>query len=499
MPEVSARLGAFLDSAPLQTLSALTALAAAESLSDGLARQLMELACPDQYQLDAFVSALHLSGFVVERNSEWHLTSDERAFLSNELLKNQELYSRCHKYLAEVATLQIATDATIEIPRYLLGPVGRAYHQTALSVQDGLFLYRNAYRGSLAERWLAARLSNEQQEQKIIPEGALEPAFLRGMVLYGEGQLDHAMRVLRSVAYSDERREEVAIASHLYARHLRRRDPQEAERLLRRSLEIGEAIKHDHHQAQVLHTLGDHLWHRDPQEAERLLRRSLEILDDLNDRYGQAQVLHTLGDHLWRHDPQEAERLLRRSLAIGEAIKHHHRQAQVLHTLGDHLWRRDPQEAEHLLRQSLAILEGLDDRHSQAQVLHTLGDQLWRRDSQEAERLLRRSLEILDDLNDRYGQAQVLHTLGKHISALNQSEAEALLRRSLAIGEEIRNLRHQAIVLLTLGKLFWPTNPEEGRTLMLRSLNLERKGGNRYGEQLVLRELLARGIDVPAG
>ena len=34
---------------------------------------------------------------------------------------------------------------------------------------------------------------------------------------------------------------------------------------------------------------------------------------------------------------------------------------------------------------------------------------------------------------------------------------------------------------------------------MLRSLNLERKGGNRYGEQLVLRELLARGIDVPAG
>ena len=499
MAEITERLVAFVGSAPPGSLRALTALAAPESLSDELAQHLIELACPGQLRLDAFVSALHLGGFLIERNSEWHISHEERAFLNSELLKDGKLFLQCHGFLAGVAEAREPTRGAMEVPVYLLGPVGRAYHHAAVSPEEGLALYRDTSSGPLAQQWLAARLASEQQELGILPSGAIEPAFLRGMVLYREGAIDQAMRVLRPVAHSEEVRQEVAIAAHLVGRQRWKRSEKEAEGLLRRSLKILEAIGDRHGQAQVLHTLGQNLWRRNPEEAEGLLRRSLEIGEAIGHRHHQAQVLHTLGQNLWRRNPEEAEGLLRRSLKILEAIGDRHGQAQVLHTLGQNLWRRNPEEAERLLRRSLKILEAIGDRHGQAQVLHTLGQNLWRRNPEEAERLLRRSLEIGEAIGHRHHQAQVLHTLGLNLSAGNPSEAEELLRRSLAIGEDLRNMRHQAIVLLTLGKLFWPTDPAQGRALMLRSLKLERRSRNRSGEEIVLREMRRRGIDQPAG
>ncbi|MBM3500693.1 MAG: tetratricopeptide repeat protein, partial [Armatimonadetes bacterium] len=141
----------------------------------------------------------------------------------------------------------------------------------------------------------------------------------------------------------------------------------------------------------VLRSLGDLIGSRDRQEAEDLLRRWLELEEALGDRHGQAQVLHSLGNLIGSRDRQEAEELLRRSLKLGEQIGHVHQQAQVLHSLASLSGSRDRHEAEDLLRRSLKLLEALGDRHGQAQVLHSLGNLIGSRDRQEAEELLRRS------------------------------------------------------------------------------------------------------------
>ncbi len=360
-----------------------------------------------------FVAALHISGFVVERNSEWHIASKEREYLVRELLEDRELFSQCNHFLIEVAQEGSANRRDSEIPAYLLGAVGSAYHKTAVSPAEGLPLYAEAFTGSLGQQWLAARLITEQERLGVLPSGAIEPAFLRGMVLYREGRRAEAIQALRPVANSKEQRQEVAVACHL---------------------------------------VGRSLWARSPTEAEGMLRRSLDILEEIRDRHGQAQVLHTLGQNLWRRDPTEAEGMLRRSLEIGEAIGHRFHQAQVLHTLGQNLWWRDPTEAEGMLRRSLDILEKIRDRHGQAQVLHTLGQKLWRRDATEAEGMLRRSLDILEKIGDHRGQAMLLLSLGRFLWETDKDEGAGkdLMLRSLQLNRDARDRSGENIVLRQL-------------------------------------------------
>lgn len=116
------RLAAFLESAPRGSLRVLAALSAAESLSDWLARSLVELVCPGQEKLQSLVPALHLAGFLVERNSEWHLSQMEREFLLQELSSKPDLYSLCHAHLAAIANTPTADNAEVEVPTYLLNP-----------------------------------------------------------------------------------------------------------------------------------------------------------------------------------------------------------------------------------------------------------------------------------------------------------------------------------------------------------------------------------------
>lgn len=452
------RLRAFLEAAPRGSLRVLKAFAAAESMSDWLARDLLDLVCLGQKQLDQLVPSVHVAGFVVERNSEWHIAEPERRYLVSELVKDENLFTTCHARLAELAMQQVPLEGS-ELPAYLTQPVGRAYHVTAIAPSQGLPLYQEAYSGRLGDRWLAARLALEQQEHRLIPRNAIEPAFLRGMVLYREGRIEKAMRVLQPVAYAEEVRREVAVAAHLYARSLRRSDPVEAERLLRRSLALQEA---------------------------------------LDDPLGEAHVLHSLAQLLGPARHSEAIELLKKSLSLGESLQDKHHQAEVLHTMGAISSEQNTGQGIELLRSSLALLEDANDRHGQAQVLHTLGQNLWDTNAREAEQLLQRSIGILTALNDKFGRAQVLHTLGQKLASTDRETAEVALRQSLEIGEQIGNLRHQAMVLMTLGAFIWPGNQAEGRRLLLRSLELERVGRNHVGERLVLRELARRGIEPDA-
>ena len=405
------RLSAFLEAAPRGSLRVLTALSAAESLSDWLAQALIDLVCPGQQQLREFVAALHLAGFVVERNSEWHLAAAERRFLANELLKNQSLFAQCHAYLAGIAFSDAAPDHDVEVPKYLVGPVGRAYHRTALAPQDGLHLYSELETGSLAESWLAARLIVQQQSEGIIPADAIEPDFLRGMVLYREGKNAEAMRVLRRVAYSRETRFEVAVAAHLYGRDLRRRHYAEALRLLRKSVAIGRSIGKLHHEAQALHTLGQVLWQQNPKRAEDHLRMSLQLLTEIGDRLGQAEVLLTLGQKLSHQGHEDAEGMLRRSVEIEEAEGTLHGLALALQALGQCVARANRAEAEALLRRSIALGEKTGHLRHQAIAHLTLGKILWPESPEDARNEFLRSLNLNRARGDVEGESIVLQEL----------------------------------------------------------------------------------------
>ncbi|MDC7703836.1 tetratricopeptide repeat protein [Vogesella indigofera] len=320
----------------------LYALGAAESLTDEVATKLAIVAGLEENEATRFVRALHYADFVIERNSEWHFTSKMRTHLSVGLIKQPELFSAAHSLLFQISLTGDPKFAGESIPRYLLNGVGKAFHKSANSPADGLKLYSEAARMELVgSQWLLGQLAIEQQEQGILPSGAVEPPFLRGMTLYQERRLNEAEYFLRRVIKSNEIREEVAISCHLVGKIDSRKPGMQAqaEELLRRSIGIGEKIHHEHHLAQALHTLGQ-LIGKDRsrvKEAEELLRRSLEI--SRRNMNHQAQVLFSLGKLIWHTARPEAEQMLRESIKINHKLRNYSAQEMVQKELDRRLER----------------------------------------------------------------------------------------------------------------------------------------------------------------
>ena len=146
-----------------------------------------------------------------------------------------------------------------EFPRYLREAAGRAYHGVFVDAPGALEEYGAIGEGPRSgQQWLASRLATEQVDLALIPAGSVEVLFLQGMVAYREGRLRDAETKLRKVANADVTRHEVAVAAHLVGSMdaKRYRSRPRGEKLLRKSLEIGETLGNRNHQAQVLHTLG---------------------------------------------------------------------------------------------------------------------------------------------------------------------------------------------------------------------------------------------------
>jgi len=96
-------LKAYLANAGANFELPLYALCAAESLTDEVATQLAALAGLKEDEANRFVKALHYADFVVERNSEWHFTSQIRENLSKQLINHPELFSAAHAFLFDIA------------------------------------------------------------------------------------------------------------------------------------------------------------------------------------------------------------------------------------------------------------------------------------------------------------------------------------------------------------------------------------------------------------
>jgi len=298
---------AFWEVASVPTRDALITISGAVVLTDALACSVLkevgtEIPCPDR-----FVQLIHHCDFVVERNSEWHLKRDIRAFLLHQLLERGELAKRVHKAIGDFASSTDTSRLGDLLPYYLATTIGKAYHTAIFDPDMAINLYREAYRPDLSGiQWLLGILAEEQLQTGILPASALEPLFYRGMTCYKEGAWRDAQQYLARVAGSDQVCNEVAVALHILGLLTWRLDHRltPALDLLKRSISIGEQI-HDHvHEAQAWHSYGNLLAiKRRDHETEDAYKARCEDAKDAYDTslglwaapFHQGKVWHSYG------------------------------------------------------------------------------------------------------------------------------------------------------------------------------------------------------------
>jgi len=230
----------------------------------------------------------------------------------------------------------------------------------------------------------------------------------------------------------------------------------EAERLLRKALEINEQLGRLEGMANQYGNLGViHMTRGDLDEAERMYRKVLEIDEPLGRLDGMATTYGNLGlIRRTRGDLDEAERMFRKTLAIDEKLGRLDGMASDYRNLGlIHMDRGNLNEAEGMFRKSLEIneqlgrLEGMASDYGNLGLIHQA-----RGDLDEAERMHRKSLEISEQLGRLEGMASQYGNLGViHQARGDLDEAERMYRKVLEIDEPLGRLESMASAYANLG------------------------------------------------
>jgi tetratricopeptide (TPR) repeat protein len=362
--------------------SALTALSAAEGLTDELAKHLLRhiniLEDSDRY-----LFVLHGSHLTIPRNGqEWGLApSVRRHYL--ERLQSSPIATQLSFDLLQIAAAaeaqppsehsdQSPLERPETLPWYIRSGVGVAYHSTQVDPDAGLAEYANrASDGPERASWLVDRLAQEQAELGLLSKSSPELMYVHGMRLYREGQIADAIPFLEPLAASNKYSRPSAISKHLVGRYYAMEDPHqkyaEGIHLLRRSIVLGSELGDNEHLGQVRHTLAwvylNKDWSKRQDVIFELLEESLEALDAVGDVFGRAQVLHTLGRAYSRkgkrQDARHAVTLLRESLAIGESEGRTFHVSSVLRTLSNILEGRDPAQSMQFAARRETLLRSI--------------------------------------------------------------------------------------------------------------------------------------------
>ncbi len=279
-------------------------------------------------------------------------------------------------------------------------------------------------------QWLAAKLAEEQEQTKVIPDGEVETTFLRAWVMMREGRKRDAMPLFRKVAATDRVMREVAISLHLLGNDNNRGQRRDAERDLLRSIEIDSKLGNEFGVAQTLHSLANLLSRQEgrSKDAEKAYRESIEIGSKLGNEFHVAQTLHSLANLLSRQEgrSKDAEKAYRESIEIDSKLGNEFGVAQTLHSLANMLSRQEgmSKDAEKAYKESLHLGEKLRNDNHLAQILRSYGLSVARRNPAEALPLLQRSL----DINRHRGNARFVRVLERDIRDLTaRSDAKGQL------------------------------------------------------------------------
>jgi tetratricopeptide (TPR) repeat protein len=438
----------FLKHAPAGTARAIQVLAAAESLTDEVARTLYELAPVEGIKAEGFLKALRQASFVEPRNSEWSFTPQARTYFRSLGQLDVGTIADAHSRLLDYAINGDPELAGTAIPSYLFTNGGKAYHSAASGdAQAAYEHYANAgVKDSGGRQWLAAKLSSEQMQEGVIDSNRVETLFIQAIVMFRENQRRESIPIFEKIIEKDEVNFPSAITFSLVGSYIRRSNPIRAETLLKRGLQISDAIGDTHGVAVNCHNLGFLIGNNKSrsQEAEEFFQRSIEIGRAEENEHHVAQVLHSYGVFLRRLGRVgEAELALQEARTLLEAAGDIDGEAQVANTLAAVIGL-DPnrsEEAEKLFKRALELVGNRASPSVLIRKLFNYGTFLAKLPSRrgDAESVLRRALEIAETANvknDRY-VAQALRELSLIVETSSVAEAEELLRAALKISTAI--------------------------------------------------------------
>lgn len=404
-------LAAFLSEAPDWLERSLLALGAAVSLTDDLASALVADCVPPNVDAVSVIRLLRSCDFVVARNSEWHFDPGIRRWQVERLSEQRTFAASRHaivRYFSDSHTDRSAAGDTV--PSYLFTLAGRAYHQVYNDNENGVRLYAQAARGQFSGfQWLAGVLAEEQQELGLLPKNAIEPAFLRGMALYQEGNPTGAEQHLTRVIQSGDERIEVAIAFHILGViSARRRKFQAALEFLDRGVSLHGRLQQFHGLWMVLNTRGS--VKRDIRDIEAALvdlDRAVFLAEDSGDLRSVAMVLNSRGGvKRDRGDLDGALVDLNRAAVLAEKSGDRRNLAFILHSRGG--VKRDLGDLEGAaadLDHAVLLAEKTGDRRSLAMILNTRGG--LRRDRGDVEDALADVGRAID-IGSRQGDSRTL-------------------------------------------------------------------------------------------
>ena len=492
----------FISGAPDGVGQTLAALACAESLTDDVARAIYKTVPVPGLDADQFLSAFKYSGLTEPRNSEWNLNHELRDELVRSDFLNSDVKHSVHRYLAELGQKADYHDtAGRTVPTYLFSEAGLAYHMAgAGNTEAALEHYSRASLGPFnGAQWLGAKLVEEQEETRVIPEGQIETTFLRAWVMLKQGRKKEAMPLFTRIAETDESKREVAISLHLIGNDRPSRRSEQAEAELRRSIEIGERVGDSFGVAQTLHSLANLLSKQDGRwdEAEKAYRESIEIGESADRLYHVAQTLHSLGNLLRKqeHRRTEAEKAYKQSIEIDESIGNRLGMVQTLHSLASMLSEQESRwsDAEQAYKDAIELATDLDDRWPLALLMNRLGNLLSMQKGRwdEAEKAYQKSIEIGESLTRLPHVAQTLHSLANLLSQQPSrlEEAFGLYERAIAVDEQIDDQNGIAQTLRSYALALEERDPQRALELLGRSLDINKRLGQPGYFNLVMRTI----------
>ncbi len=195
----------------------------------------------------------------------------------------------------------------------------------------------------------------------------------------------------------------------------------------------------------------------DLDEAEKMLKKALEIFEKLRHIEGMAIQYGNLGlIYRTRGDLDQAEKMHKKSLEIFEKLGHLERMASQYGNLGlIYQTRGDLDEAEKMFKKSLEIDDKLGRLEGMANAYGNLGlIYQTRGDLDEAEKMLKKSLEIDEKLGHLEGMASDYGNLGLIYQARGDlDQAEKMHNQALGINQKLGRLEGMAIDHSNLGSI----------------------------------------------
>jgi tetratricopeptide (TPR) repeat protein len=203
--------------APAKVLRAIEALSVPESLTDHVAKLILEKRRISGREAERFLQLLHCADYIIPRNNEWCFSEDMRSAILKAARDQSGAQADIHRFLLDIGKRGNYQPEADLMPGYLFTHAGMAYHSGALGwSRKALKEYAKAAGAAdNGELWLASALSREQQEAGILPVGAIEPVFLRALSAYRVHDYKQAYPDLVKVVGCNQRNVLVAWASQL--------------------------------------------------------------------------------------------------------------------------------------------------------------------------------------------------------------------------------------------------------------------------------------------